>query len=244
VSESPIARAPDGIRAILGHAIGLYRARFLLYLALIAIPVVPVSVAIVVVASAARNPGSVTDKITSLDIAADFLLSMPLAQGFVAYVAAAQTTGRRVTLVEALRAVLPWFGILVGTVLLSSLVILFGLILLIVPGLVLALWFQFVGQVVVLEHLTLGDALRRCRALVRGTWWRTLRDVLVIGAAGGVVGLLVQTVLIELLTPADASDRAKLVVPLVANIPASVLVLPFSSIALTLVYLRLQRLHQ
>ena len=38
-------------------------------------------------------------------------------------------------------------------------------------------------------------------------------------------------------------DRAKLVAPLVANIPSSVLVLPFSSIALTLVFLRLQRLH-
>jgi hypothetical protein len=45
------------------------------------------------------------------------------------------------------------------------------------------------------------------------------------------------------LIPRDDTDRSRLVQPLVAAIPADILVLPFSTIALTLLYLRLRRLH-
>jgi hypothetical protein len=269
VSETPIVTAPGGIRTIMGQAIALYRARFLLYLALIAIPVVPVGIAMVIIAAAAPNPGGATNTLTGLDLAAQFLLVMPLAQAMVAYAASAQLTGRKVTLVEVLRAVLPWFGVLVGTVLLSVLVmalvlvamlipglavavavepvgralIILGLIAFVVPGFMMAIWFQFVGPVVILERVAFVTALRRCRDVVRGSWWRTFRYILVIEIVGAIASLLVAAVFGGVAIPSDASDRARLVLPLTADIPASVLVLPFSTIALTIVYLRLRRLR-
>ncbi len=227
----------------MGQAIALYRARFLLYLGLIAIPVVPVGIAIVILAAAAPDPGTATNQVTGIDVAAEFLLVMPLAQAMVAFAASAQIAGRKVTLPEVLRTVLPWFGVLVGTVVLSSLLMLVGLIAFVIPGLVMAIWFQFVGQVVILEHVTFMGALRRCRELVRGSWWRTLGYVLAIGIVDGIAGVLVSTLFGGVAIPSGASERARLVLPLAADIPSSILVLPFSTIALTIVYLRLRKLH-
>ncbi len=165
---------------------------------------------------------------------------MPICTAFVAFAAVAQIAGRRVTLSETLRAVLPRSSVLVGTVILSAIATAAGLIALVLPGIVMLVWFQFVGQVVILEGESYLHALRRCRDLVRGVWWRTLGAVVVINIVSGAVGVLLSAVVSGVLQPQDPSDRSRLVVPLVANIPSSILVLPFSTIALTLVYLRLR----
>jgi hypothetical protein len=222
------------------QALSLYRARIGLYLALIAIPVIPVGIALVALASASPDPAGQQQKILAIDLAAEFLLVMPICTAVVAYAVVAQLAGRANTLGETLRAVLPRSSILVGTVILSALATFAGLIAFVIPGLVMAIWFQFVGQVVILEHGSYLGALRRCRELVRGLWWRTLGYVVAINVASGVAGLVLSTLVSGALQPRDASDRSKLVVPLVANIPSSILVLPFSTIALTLVYLRLR----
>jgi len=220
--------------------LSLYRARFRLYLALIAIAVVPVGCALVALAAASPDPSGQTQRILAIDLAAEFLLVMPICTAAVAFAVVVQLAGRTPTLAETLRAVLPRSSILVGTVILSAIATFLGLIALVIPGLAMAIWFQFVGQVVILENRSYLDALRRCRALVRGVWWRTFAWVVVINIASGLVGLLLSTVVAGALQPQDASERSRLVVPLAANIPSSILVLPFSTIALTLVYLHLR----
>jgi hypothetical protein len=222
------------------RALSLYRARFRLYLALIAIPVVPVGIALVALAAASPDPSGQSQRILAIDLVAEFLLVMPICTAAVAYAVVAQLAGRAPALGETLRAVLPRSSILVGTVILSAIATFAGLIALVIPGLAMAIWFQFVGQVVILENRSYLDALRRCRELVRGAWWRTFGWVVVINVASGLVGLLLSTVVAGVLQPKDASERSKLVVPLIANIPSSMLVLPFSTIALTLIYLRLR----
>jgi hypothetical protein len=222
------------------RALSLYRARFRLYLALIAIPVVPVGIALVALAAASPDPSGQSQRILAIDLVAEFLLVMPICTAAVAYAVVAQLAGRAPALGETLRAVLPRSSILVGTVILSAIATFAGLIALVIPGLAMAIWFQFVGQVVILENRSYLDALRRCRELVRGAWWRTFGWVVVINVASGLVGLLLSTVVAGVLQPKDASERSKLVVPLIANIPSSILVLPFSTIALTLIYLRLR----
>jgi hypothetical protein len=240
VSDTHSGAAPGGIRSIMRQALSLYRARFGLYLALITIPVVPVGIALVALAAASPDPAGQQEKILAIDLAAEFLLVVPICTAAVAYAVVAQLAGRATALGETLRAVLPRSSILVGTVILSALATFAGLIAFVIPGLVMAIWFQFVGQVVILEHGSYLGALRRCRELVRGLWWRTLGYVVAINIASGVAGLLLSTLVSGALQPKDASDRSKLVVPLIANIPSSILVLPFSTIALTLVYLRLR----
>jgi hypothetical protein len=244
VSDTHTGAGTEGIRAIMRRALSLYRARFGLYVALVAIPVVPVGIAIVALAAAAPDPGDSLQRITYIDFAAEFLLVNPLCQAMVAVAVVAQLAGRTPTLPVTLRAVLPRWSALVGTVILSVLAIFAGTVALIVPGVVMAIWFQFVGQVVILENSTYLDALRRCRELVRGAWWRTFGYLVAIGLIGAVASVVLTTVATGVLQPQDASDRAKLVAPLVANVPAALLVLPFSTIALTLVYLRLRTRQQ
>ena len=240
VSDTHTGAGTEGIRAIMRRALSLYRARFGLYVALVAIPVVPVGIAIVALAAAAPNPGSSLQRITYIDFAAEFLLVNPLCQAMVAFAVVEQLAGRKPALPATLRAVLPYWSALVGTVILSVLAIVAGVVALIIPGVIMAIWFQFVGQVVILEHGTYLDALRRCRDLVRGAWWRTFGSLIAIGVAGAAASVVLTALVSGALQPQDASDRSKLVAPLVANIPTSILVLPFSTIALTLVYLRLR----
>ena len=230
----------EGIRAIMRRALTISRARMRLYLALAALPIVPVGIAIVAVAAASPDPAGQTERITELDLAAEFLLVMPICQAAVAYAVVAQLAGRTPKLGEVLRAVLPRWSVLIGTVILSALAILLGLVALVIPGIVMSVWFQFVGQVVILEHVSYLEALRRCRELVRGAWWRTAGWLLVILLIGGLASILISALVAGALQPQDASERSKLVVPLAANIPSSILLLPFTTIAVTLVYLRLR----
>ncbi len=79
----------------------------------------------------------------------------------------AMARGQKTTLREALTGasslVLPLFG----TQLLVGLAVLAGLILLVIPGLIFALWFSLVPYVVINEGLSGPAALRRSRELVR-----------------------------------------------------------------------------
>ena len=240
VSDTQTGAGNEGIRTLMRRALSLYRARLGVYIVLVALPVVPVGIALVALAAAAPDPGDATDRLTGIALAAEFLLVMPIAQAAVAWAVVEQLAGRAPTLGEVLRTVLPRSSVLVGTVVLSAIAIIAGLIAFVIPGLVMAIWFQFVGQVVILENVSFLAALRRCRELVRGAWWRTCGYLLVVGITGGIASFVVATLVAAAVQPQDASDRSKLVVPLVANIPSSILVLPFSTIAVTLIYLRLR----
>jgi hypothetical protein len=233
---------PDDIRVLMRQALALFRARFLLYIALVALPIVPVELAIVALGAAAPNPASAHTNIMLIDLLARILLVLPIAQGTVSHAVVEQLAGRTPTLSGTLRAVLPRSSILVGTVALSMLACLVGLIALVLPAIVMLVWFQFVGQVVILENLSFAAALRRCRDLVRGLWWRTVGRLLAIALASALIAI-VALVAFGAFLPADDTDRARLVQPLVVAIPADILVLPFSTIALTLLYLWLSRKH-
>ena len=60
------------------------------------------------------------------------------------------------------------WGRVFGTRFFTGLIILLGLILLVVPGIVLAVRYCLIDEVVVLEGVGGGDARERSRALVRG----------------------------------------------------------------------------
>jgi hypothetical protein len=232
---------PGGIRPLLRQALVLYRARPLVYLAVTALAVVPVELAILVLSLAAPDPATASTDITRIDAAATALLVLPLSVGATSHAVAAHLAGRPASLRETLGAVLPRASVLVGTTVVASILSFAGLVAFVIPGLVLLVWFQFACQVVVLEGHTFFRALGRCRQLVRGSFWQVVvadLAILVVSVVGTVVVAAV-TLLVTL--PADASDRSRLAVRAVGSIPADVIVLPFSSIALTLVYLALAR---
>jgi hypothetical protein len=67
--------------------------------------------------------------------------------------------------------------------LLANLAMLGGLILLVVPGIMVGVWFSLLGPVVAIEGPAQNRVLTRSRELVRGRGWLVLRLALLIGAA-------------------------------------------------------------
>ena len=94
MSDTQTGAGNEGIRAIMRRALSLYRARVRLYMALVAIPVIPVGIALIALAAAAPDPRASSERITGIDLAAEFLLVMPIAQATVAYAVVAQLAGR------------------------------------------------------------------------------------------------------------------------------------------------------
>lgn len=75
------------------------------------------------------------------------------------------------------RKIVPFIWISV----LSSLVVTGGFMLLIIPGVIFAIWFTFAGYVLVSENLKGMDALLRSRQLVKGNWGRVFGRFFLLG---------------------------------------------------------------
>lgn len=82
-------------------------------------------------------------------------------------------------------------GRLLGTGLLSLLVLAVGYVLLIVPGIILMVYYFAVPAVVIEENLGYRRALRRSMELVRGRWWYTAGALICVLLVVGVMGSLV-----------------------------------------------------
>lgn len=116
------------------------------------------------------------------------------------HIGIAALEGKRVELRDSLqvgaRKLLPLFGVL----LLSGLGVFFGALLLVIPGVILAVMWVLSSPVVVGETSNVIQALGRSRALTKGNRWRifglgllvwviTMIAVMLFGMVGGVLGL-------------------------------------------------------
>lgn len=87
---------------------------------------------------------------------------------------------------------------LIGTAILTGLAVGFGLVLLVIPGLVLLTWFAVVSPVVMLEGEAGPAAMSRSRELVRGDGWTVFGLTVVVGLvtaiASGILGRITSAV--------------------------------------------------
>lgn len=81
------------------------------------------------------------------------------------------TTSARPTIIDAYRRGWKLLGAYAWISILSGLCVVAGLILLIVPGVIIGVWFMFAGYVLAVEGIRGGDALRKSKAYVQGRWW-------------------------------------------------------------------------
>ncbi|HKV66740.1 MAG TPA: hypothetical protein VJN72_01540, partial [Gaiellales bacterium] len=95
------------------------------------------------------------------------------------------------TVTSVWRRLAPMLVGLVLTVTVAFAVAVVSVIAFIVPFLLLIVWWQLVGEVVVIERLTFLDAMGRSRSLVQGAYWRVLGYLilssLITGAATGIL---------------------------------------------------------
>jgi hypothetical protein len=96
------------------------------------------------------------------------LILQPIATAAILHIIAQEFIDQRASMGDALRFALSRFGALFVASFLAGLIIWLGLILCLVPGILFAIWYVFVGQVVVVEGLRGDRALARSKELTQG----------------------------------------------------------------------------
>lgn len=134
------------------------------------------------------------------------------------------------TLGETFSRVWPRVLPLLGASLLAGLGIAFGLVLLIVPGLLLLTWWSLIAAVVVLEKRGVFESFGRSRALVRGNGWSVFGVLVITYLLTSVVSGVIRALFTA------APDY---IGQYVANVIGGTVVAPFSSLAITVMYFRL-----
>jgi hypothetical protein len=123
-----------------------------------------------------------------IGVVLSIIASMLITGAYIIGLDAAERTGEFPPFSEVWPKVTPKIGPLFITSLLSGLGIMAGLILLVIPGLVLATWWFVAAPVVMLEDKSGASALGRSRELVRGNGWTVFGLFVVVSILVGIVG--------------------------------------------------------
>ncbi|MFL5846138.1 MAG: hypothetical protein ACJ762_15735 [Solirubrobacteraceae bacterium] len=227
---------------ILDDSFALYRAHWRTLLAISALIVVPVYLLVYGVglgylwsgydAGASGNEvdlGALAD--TFAGLVAQLFVVTPLVTAMTVHVVRTAADGSRAGPAAALRAGLDVFPKLLVAILLVGLGVFLGLIALIIPGVILAVRWVVVSQVVVVEGREGTDALRRSFDLTRDRGWHTFLVLFVLNLLVGVLGAVI---LVPLDYAAEQADTMAL--SMVSQILSSTLSLPLVAIAYTLLY--------
>jgi hypothetical protein len=122
----------------------------------------------------AEGPGAdAAPAVSGVAAALNALVVLPLVTAVHVIVVQAAARGEGMDVGDALRAAAARLGPAVGTVLIYSLAAFAGTLLLVVPGIWIAIRWYFGVQAVVVDGLPPLRALSRSAELVRGAWWRT-----------------------------------------------------------------------
>ena len=138
--------------------------------------------------------------------------------GSVALVQAIVKENDRVEVIQSFKEskhlILPylWIGIL------TSLAVAAGLVLLIVPGIIFAIWFCFSSYVLVKEGTRGTKALSKSKELVKGKWWAIFSRMVVLTIIAFLISFIAGFV------------------PVIGSFLGSVLIAPFSIIYIYLIY--------
>jgi hypothetical protein len=152
----------------------------------------PIAVLQEVIGTQAPGQVSATTAIAALLLALLLAALSPIAQGAMTLAIGDAYRGRATTLGEAYRGSLRRALALAGTFLLMGLGVVLGMILLVIPGIYLAIAWMLAIQIVMLEGIAGSSALSRSRALLRSHMWRALGITVLAAIVGGVISMLLQ----------------------------------------------------
>ncbi|MBN9521428.1 hypothetical protein J0H58_23380 [bacterium] len=115
------------------------------------------------------------------------LVLQPIGNAAILHVIMEEYAGNRVGVGTALSYALRRFLPLLGVSIVVGLMVFVGTMLCCLPGIYLAIIYAFVGQIVVLERLGVGEALSRSSELVKGFWWRVFGVLFLVGFVNAVI---------------------------------------------------------
>jgi hypothetical protein len=123
-------------------------------------------------------------------------------------------------------------GALIVVGILGGLGVMAGLILFIIPGIVLAVWWSVAAATVMLEGKTGTEALGRSKELVSGQWWQMFGLIIVANILGAIIGGILGAVL-------GAVFGDGFIGHFINNFASNVLIGPFVAIVPVLAYFEL-----
>ena len=176
----------DSLRVYVRHA-GL----FILLSAAVVVPVDLVVEGIGLEMLTGRYDSTPTIAETAVPTVVRFLVAVPIITAICIYallsIEAGEQPSARRTLVSGFEQFTPLFF----AVLIAAIGIAAGFVLLVIPGIYLAVKLFFVPQTVVVEGARGTDSLRRSSDMVRGFWWRTFGLVVMINLAAALPALVI-----------------------------------------------------
>lgn len=181
--------------------------------------------------------GLLENSIALLAVALLTLVVTFLYQGMVVGLVQDLQDGRRDSSVrELMGSVVPVLMPLIGAGLITAIGIVFGSILLIVPGLYLLTIWAVTAPVIVVERRGVFEALGRSRQLVRGNGWPVFGAILV----AVLIGILV-TVVFTLIAEAIAEGP---IVEIVFYVLSSTATAPIEALVASVLYFRLRGIEE
>jgi hypothetical protein len=227
-------RRPRDVGRLFADSLAVYGRYLWLFILLSAAVVVPADVIVqgvgleMLTSSYDESPDIAETIVPSI---VEFLVVAPIVAAICIYALHQIAAGERPSAAEVFVAGFEAFTPLFGAVLLAALGIALGFVLLIVPGIYLAIRWYFVPQAVVIEGARGAGALSRSTQIVTGYWWRTFGLVLLANIAIVIPGLLL---VLPFSAIAESTDRA--VWQLVGSTIATSVTTPFVALFSTLLY--------
>lgn len=168
---------------------------------------------------------------TFAGLAAQILVVTPLVTAMTVHLVRTAADGKAASAREAIATGLDLFPKLLAAIALTAVGIFGGFMLLIVPGVILAVRWLVVSQVVVVEGTGGAAALRRSFDLTRDRFWAGFLVLIVMLL---LVGVLSAILVVPLQLAAEEANTMALI--LLGNILSSALFLPLTALAYTLFY--------
>ena len=237
---------PMSVGQIVDQTFRLYRRNFVRFMVIVAIVQVPIALLTLMLNLISRR---IVEERSASDAAAAVAISGILIVLFFAMISKSLSNaallksvsesylGRSVTVGQAYRFVLPKLWTLIAASFVVGIVVMFGLALLIVPGVIFSLWFALTTQAIVIENRKSIKGMSRSRSLVSGNLGKvflmSLVVLLITGIIGGVFGgagaVLGQLVVKE-------SPTLALLIEQLGSLIGEVLAAPIGASAMILLY--------
>jgi len=248
---------PMTVGEILDRTFRLYRKHFIRFIAIIAVVYVPITLisllAITAVTGAfgdaALSPGAQTGmrEVEPGEVAAFivpffvglllFVLAQALCNAALVKSVSESYLGNEVTVGQAYKAVLPRLLSIIAAGILVAIVIIVGLVCLIVPGIIFALWFALTMQAIVVEKRSATSAMGRSKALVAGNLGKVFGLWFLVAVINWIVGRVFQFIGAAAAgTSATGDVNTSLVIQQLFVMVGQALIMPISAGAFILLY--------
>ncbi|MBD3311075.1 MAG: hypothetical protein GF349_01080 [Candidatus Magasanikbacteria bacterium] len=123
---------------------------------------------------------------------------------------------------------------------LTGLAVLGGLILLIIPGIIFAVWFAFSYYIVILDNKKGTEALKASKQMVQGRWFGVFWRLLAPGIVFALLGFIAQAIIMLPFRPIMDTQMGVMLASFFSSAVALVIA-PFGSAAQSILYIELKK---